>query len=47
MIKHFIDLDNFNKSELKKILSLAFKIKNNQKKYSNIFADKLLVVIMK
>ncbi len=42
MIKHFIDLDNFNKSELKKILSLAFKIKNNQKKYSNIFANKSL-----
>ena len=42
MIKHFIDLDNFNKSELKKILSLAFKIKKNQKKYSNILNNKSL-----
>ena len=33
MIKHFIDLDNFTKTELRNILSFATKIKKNQKKY--------------
>ena len=29
MIKHFLDLDNFNKSELTNILTFAKKIKKN------------------
>ena len=42
MIKHFIDLDNFNKTELRNILNFAIKIKKNQKKYSNILSNKSL-----
>ena len=42
MIKHFIDLDNFTKTELRNILSFATKIKKNQKKYSNILNNKSL-----
>ena len=42
MIKHFIDLDNFTKTELRNILNFAAKIKKNQKKYSNILNNKSL-----
>ena len=42
MIKHFIDLDNFTKTELRNILRFAAKIKKNQKKYSNILNTKSL-----
>ena len=42
MIKHFIDLDNFTKTELRNILRFATKIKKNQKKYSNILNTKSL-----
>ena len=42
MIKHFIDLDNFTKTELRNILSFATKIKKNQKKYLNILNNKSL-----
>ena len=42
MIKHFIDLDNFTKIELRNILNFAAKIKKNQKKYSNILNNKSL-----
>ena len=42
MIKHFIDLDNFTKTELRNILIFATKIKKNQKKYSNILNNKSL-----
>ena len=42
MIKHFIDLDNFTKKELRNILIFATKIKKNQKKYSNILNNKSL-----
>ena len=42
MIKHFVDLDNFTKTELRNILSFATKIKKNQKKYSNILNNKSL-----
>ena len=31
MIKHFIDLDNFNKTELRNILNFAIKIKKIKK----------------
>ena len=34
MIKHFLDLDNFTKSELTNILTFAKKIKKNPNKYS-------------
>ena len=42
MIKHFIDLENLSKAELRNILSFATKIKKNQKKYSNILNNKSL-----
>ena len=42
MIKHFLDLDNFNKRELTKILSLAKKIKKNPRKYSSLLKSKSL-----
>jgi len=42
MIKHFLDLDNFNKSELTKILTFAKKIKKNPKKYSSLLEYKSL-----
>ena len=42
MIKHFIDLDDFSKIELRNILNFATKIKKNQKKYSNILNNKSL-----
>ena len=42
MIKHFIDLDNFTKTELRNILNFAAKMKKNQKKYSNILNNKSL-----
>ena len=42
MIKHFIDLDNLTKTELRNILGFANKIKKNQKKYSNILNNKSL-----
>ena len=42
MMKHFLDLDNFNKSELTKILTFAKKIKKNPKKYSSLLKYKSL-----
>ncbi len=45
MIKHFIDLDNFTKTELRNILNFAAKIKKNQKKYSNILNNKSLGIL--
>ena len=42
MIKHFIDLDTFTKTELRNILNFAAKIKKNQKKYLNILNNKSL-----
>ena len=42
MIKHFIDLDDFSKIELRNILNFATKIKKNQSKYSNILNNKSL-----
>ena len=42
MIKHFLDLDNLNITELKTILKFAKKIKKNSKKYSSILKNKSL-----
>ena len=42
MIKHFLDLDNFKKSELTKMLTFAKKIKKNPKKYSSLLESKSL-----
>jgi ornithine carbamoyltransferase len=42
MINHFIDIDDFNKLELRKILKFAKKIKNNPRKYSSLLKHKSL-----
>ena len=42
MIKHFIDLNYFQKKELLSILNFAKKIKKNQSKYKNIFRNNSL-----
>ena len=39
-MRHFLDLNNFNKNELNKILTFAKKIKKNPKKYSLLLNDK-------
>ena len=46
MIKHFLDLDNFDKSELTKILTFAKKIKKNPKKYSSLLEYKSLGLLI-
>ena len=45
MIKHFINIDNYNEPELRYILNFAKKIKTNQNKYSNLFTNKSLGMI--
>ena len=45
MIKHFIDISDFNKSELKNIISFAKKIKDNQNKYKKLLQSKSLGMI--
>ena len=42
MMKHFVDIDDFNKKELIKILNFAKKLKKNQNKYSSLFKDRSL-----
>ena len=44
-MKHFIDINNFKKKEIDKIISLAKKIKKNPKKYSSYCKDKTLGLI--
>ena len=44
-MKHFLDLDHYKKSELRKILSIAKKIKNNPKRYSLLLEHKYLGII--
>ena len=39
-MKHFIDINNFKKEEIDKIISLAKKIKKNPKQYSSSCNDK-------
>tara|TARA_B100001540_G_C15785503_1_gene633057 strand:+ start:816 stop:1712 length:897 start_codon:yes stop_codon:yes gene_type:complete len=45
MIKHFIDLSYFKKSELQKILNFAKKLKKNQIKYNSLLNNKSLGLI--
>lgn len=40
MIKHFIDIDDFKKINLREILIFARKIKNNPTKYSSLLSSK-------
>ena len=44
-MKHFIDINSFNKKEIDEIISLAKKIKKNPKKYSSSCKDKTLGLI--
>ena len=45
MTKNFIDIKDYNKSELRKILFFAKKLKKNPKKYSSLLSDKSLGMI--
>ena len=45
MINHFIDISDFNKRELKSIISFAKRIKNNPNKYKNLLQNKSLGMI--
>ena len=45
MINHFVDISDFNKSELKSIISFAKKIKINPNKYKNLLQNKSLGMI--
>ena len=40
MFKNFIDINDFNKNELEKILLFAKKIKKNPSKYDKILKNK-------
>ena len=44
-MKHFIDINNFKKTEIDEIISLAKKIKKNPKKYSTSCSNKTLGLI--
>jgi len=45
MIRHFIDISDLNKSELKKIINFAKKIKKHPNKYNNLLKNKSLGMI--
>jgi len=45
MINHFVDISDFNKSELRSIISFAKKIKINPNKYKNLLQNKSLGMI--
>ena len=45
MIKHYLDIENFNKKQLDNILSIAKKIKKNPEKFSSILKYKTLGMI--
>ena len=45
MINHFVDISDFKKSELKRIISFAKRIKNNPNKYENLLQNKSLGMI--
>ena len=45
MIKHFINISDFNKNDLKKIINFAKKIKNNPNKYNKLLQNKSLGMI--
>jgi ornithine carbamoyltransferase len=44
-MKHFIDINNFKKTEIDEIIALAKKIKKNPKKYSSSCKNKTLGLI--
>ena len=44
-MKHFIDINNYNKKQINEIISLAKKIKKNPKKYSSSCKNKTLGLI--
>ncbi len=44
-MKHFIDINNFNKKEIDEIVTLAKKIKKNPKKFSSFCKNKTLGLI--
>ena len=46
-MKHFIDINNFKKTEIDEIIALAKKIKKNPKKYSSSCKNKTLGLIFK
>ena len=45
MIKHFIDISNFQENQINEIITLAKKIKKNPKKYSSFCKNKTLGMI--
>ena len=45
MINHFIDISDFNISELKSIISFAKKIKDNPNQYNKLLLNKSLGMI--
>ena len=45
MTKHFINISDFNKNDLKKIINFAKKIKNNPNKYNKLLQNKSLGMI--
>ena len=45
MIRHFVDIDNFSKKTLDKILDNALKIKSNKTSYKDILKDKTLALL--
>ena len=45
MIRHFVDIDNFSKKTLDKILDNALKIKSNNTPYKGILQDKTLALL--
>ena len=38
MVKHFINISDFKKNDLKKIINFAKKIKNNPNKYNKLLS---------
>ena len=45
MVKHFINISDFKKNDLKKIINFAKKIKNNPNKYNKLLQNKSLGMI--
>ena len=45
MIRHFVDIDNFSKKTLDKILDNASRIKKNNTRYKNILQNKTLALL--
>ena len=45
MIKHFLDINDYSKKELRKILNVAKKLKSNQNSYSSLLKNSSLGMI--